>query len=102
MSPYSRTLLHGFLTSPSYHILGSTLASGALAARIARYAFVLLPVMKRVEVNSYLSCPAEILQVILMASQLSYETPCTDWWLSVTDEALAFDIPAWASRLQQQ
>ncbi|KJZ79993.1 hypothetical protein HIM_00707 [Hirsutella minnesotensis 3608] len=92
-----------------YHILGSTLASGALAARIARYAFELLPVMKRVEVNSYLSCPAEILQVILVASQLSYETPCTDWSLSAADEALAligqalaFDIPGWASGLQQQ
>ncbi|KND91919.1 Acriflavine sensitivity control protein acr-2 [Tolypocladium ophioglossoides CBS 100239] len=93
----------------SYHILGSTLASGALAARIARYAFELLPVMKRVEVNSYLSCPSEILQVILVASQLSYETPCTDWSLSAADEALAlidqalaFDIPAWAAQLQRQ
>lgn len=85
------------------------MATGALAARIARYAFELLPVMKRVEVNSYLSCPAEILQVILMASQLSYEKPCTDWSLSAAEEALAligqalaFDIPGWASRLQQQ
>ncbi|PFH55797.1 hypothetical protein XA68_17610 [Ophiocordyceps unilateralis] len=92
-----------------YHILGSTLASGALAARIARYAFELLPVMKRVEANSYLSCPAEILQVILAASQLSYETRCTDWSLSAADkalklvcQALAFDIPGWAARLRQQ
>ncbi|PHH59274.1 hypothetical protein CDD81_3510 [Ophiocordyceps australis] len=92
-----------------YHILGSTLASGALAARIARYAFELLPVMKRVEVNSYLSCPAEILQVILVASQLSYEAPFTDWSISAANDALvligqalAFDIPAWASQLLRQ
>lgn len=64
--------------------------------------------MKRVEVNSYLSCPAEILQIILVASQLSNEESCTDWSLSAADEALAlidqalaFDIPAWARRLQQ-
>lgn len=92
-----------------YHILGSTLASGALAASIARYAFELLPVMKRVEVNSYLGCPAEILQVILAASQLSYETPCTDWSLSASDkalilvhQALAFDMTGWAARLRRQ
>lgn len=64
--------------------------------------------MKRVEVNSYLSCPPEILKIILVASQLSYETPCsTDWSLPAADEALAlidqalnFDINAWASHLQ--
>ncbi|EHK50284.1 uncharacterized protein TrAtP1_007354 [Trichoderma atroviride] len=91
-----------------YHILGSTLASGSLAANIARYAFELLPVMKRVEVNSYLSCPPEILRIILVASKLSYETPFTDWSLSAAnealtliDEALAFDIPAWADKLRQ-
>ncbi|RDA95573.1 hypothetical protein CP533_1268 [Ophiocordyceps camponoti-saundersi (nom. inval.)] len=88
-----------------YHILGSTLASGALAARIARHAFELLPVMKRVEANSYLSCPAEILQVILAASQLSYETPFTDQSpsaLGLIGQALAFDVPGWAARLRRQ
>ena len=85
----------------SYHILGSTLATGAIASRIARYAFELLPVIKRVEVNSYLSCPPELLQTILHASLLSYETPCTDGShsasvadqaLRLIDEALAFVI----------
>lgn len=64
--------------------------------------------MKRAEINSYLSCPAEILQIILVASQLSYETPCTDWSLTAAsealsqiDQALAFNIPAWAARLQR-
>lgn len=64
--------------------------------------------MKRVEVNSYLSCPPEILQIILLASQLSYDTPCTDWTLSTADEALVlidqaleFDIPKWAKQLQR-
>lgn len=91
-----------------YHILGSTLSSSGLAARIARYAFELLPVMKRVEVNSYLSCPPEILQIILLASQLSFESPGTDWSLSAADkaldlidQALAFDIQAWADQLQR-
>lgn len=92
----------------SYHILGSTLASGPWAAQITHYAFELLPVLKRTEVNSYLSCPSEILQIILSASHLSYDTPCTDWTLSVADkalmlidEALEFDIPGWANQLQQ-
>ena len=83
------------------------MTSGGLAARIARYAFELLPVMKRVEVIGYVACPPEILQIILQASQLSYEAPCTDWSLSAADDALAlidtalaFDIPAWASKLQ--
>ncbi|KAJ3474532.1 hypothetical protein NLG97_g9802 [Lecanicillium saksenae] len=91
-----------------YHILGSTLASGPWAAQITHYAFELLPVLKRTEVNSYLSCPSEILQIILSASQLSYDTPCTDWTLAAADkalmlidEALEFDIPAWATQLQQ-
>lgn len=64
--------------------------------------------MKRVEVNSYLSCPPEILHIILLASRLSYETPCTDWTLSAADqalalidEAIAFDIHAWADQLRQ-
>jgi hypothetical protein len=64
--------------------------------------------MKRVEVNSYLSCPPEILQIILTASQLSYETTSTEWFLPAADEALAlidqaiaFDINAWASQLQR-
>ncbi|KFA76110.1 hypothetical protein S40288_00390 [Stachybotrys chartarum IBT 40288] len=89
-----------------YHILGSTLASGGLAARIARYAFDLLPVMKRVESNGYLSCPPEILQIILLASQLSHDCPSTDWTIDAAGEALAlleqalnFDIEGWASRL---
>lgn len=62
--------------------------------------------MKRVEVNSYLSCPPEILQIILVASQLSYESTCTDWSLpaadkalALIDEALAFNIAAWAEQL---
>ncbi|OAR01139.1 hypothetical protein LLEC1_05592 [Akanthomyces lecanii] len=91
-----------------YHILGSTLATGPWAAQITHYAFELLPVLKRTEVNSYLSCPSEILQIILSASQLSYESPCTDWTLGVADEALKlidealeFDITAWAMQLQQ-
>jgi hypothetical protein len=92
----------------SYHILGSTLTSGGLAARIARYAFDLLPVMERVEVNGYLSCPPEILQIILEASQLSCDSPNTDLTLDAADEALKlldqaldFDIPRWASRLRK-
>ncbi|KAF1729878.1 Acriflavine sensitivity control protein acr-2 [Beauveria bassiana] len=91
-----------------YHILGSTLTSGSWAAQITHYAFELLPVLKRTEVNSYLSCPSEILQIILKASQLSYETPCTDWNLAAVDQALmlirevsGFNIPAWATQLQQ-
>ncbi|KAG5955509.1 hypothetical protein E4U57_003397 [Claviceps arundinis] len=93
-----------------YHILGSTLATGAIASRIARYAFELLPIIKRVEVNSYLSCPPELLQTILHASLLSYETPCTDGShsasvadqaLRLIDEALAFDISSWADRLRE-
>lgn len=105
LSPFV-TLLE--LTSLRYHILGSTLSSGGLASRIAHYAIELLPVMKRVEVNSYLSCPPEILQIILSASQLSYESPGTDWSLpaandalALIDQALAFDINAWAEQLQR-
>ena len=64
--------------------------------------------MKRVAANSYLSCPPEILKTILVASQISYETPsCTDWSLPAADEALdlidqalSFDINTWASNLQ--
>jgi hypothetical protein len=91
-----------------YHILGSTLTSGGLAANIARYAFELLPVMQRVEVTSYLSCPPGILQVILAASQLSGDKPFPDSTLLAADEALAlidqalcFDIDGWAAQLQQ-
>lgn len=91
-----------------YHILGSTLSSGGLAANIARYAFELLPVMKRVEVNSYLSCPPEILRIILEASQLSYESasvtdlslPSAEQALFLIDQALDFDINAWAAEIQ--
>lgn len=64
--------------------------------------------MKRAELTSYLSCPPEILQIILQASQLSHETPCTDSSLldagkalELIDQALSFDIPAWAASLEQ-
>lgn len=91
-----------------YHILGSTLSSGGLGAKIARYAFEFLPVMKRVELTSFLSCPPEILQIILSASQLSHDTPWTDQSLTAADEAislidqaLAVDISGWAIHLQR-
>lgn len=63
--------------------------------------------MKRAEVHTYLSCPPEILQIILMATQISSEAANTDWTLpaaddalSLIDQALAFDIPAWAEQLR--
>ena len=91
-----------------YHILGSTLTSGGLAANIARYAFELLPVMQRVEVTSYLSCPPGILQVILAASQLSSKSRfpdspllAADEALSLIDQALCFDIDGWAAQLRR-
>lgn len=91
----------------SYHILGSTLATGGLAARIARHAYEFLPVMKRVELTSFLSCPPELLQIILSASQLAHETPWADSLVPAADEALALmdqaftlDIQAWAAHLQ--
>ncbi|KID97926.1 acriflavine sensitivity control protein acr-2, partial [Metarhizium majus ARSEF 297] len=91
-----------------YHILGSTLAETAMASRIARCGSELLEVMKRVEVNSYLSCPPEILKIILSASQLSCQGPYTDFDLAAAeqaraliDEACAFDIIAWADQLRQ-
>ncbi|GJN69725.1 hypothetical protein PLICBS_003776 [Purpureocillium lilacinum] len=92
-----------------YHALGSTLASGALAARIARYAVEVLPVLERVETNSYLSCPAAVLQVILRASEFSYESESfgTTLTLGAAEEALelirnlrAFDMDAWAAKLR--
>ncbi|KAH0598552.1 hypothetical protein MHUMG1_03853 [Metarhizium humberi] len=68
----------------------------------------LLEVMKRVEVNSYLSCPPEILKIILSASQLSCQGPYTDFDLAAADqaralivEALAFDIDVWVDQLRQ-
>ncbi|KAK0391383.1 hypothetical protein NLU13_0884 [Sarocladium strictum] len=91
-----------------YHILGSTLTSGGLAANIARYAFELLPVMQRVEVTSYLSCPPGILQVILAASQLSSDKPfpdspllAADEALTLIDQAMGFDIDRWAAQLRR-
>ncbi|KAI6778487.1 Acriflavine sensitivity control protein-like protein [Emericellopsis cladophorae] len=93
-----------------YHILGSTISGGSLATRIARYALEILPIMKRVEVITYLSCPPEILQIILLASQLSYNesVPATTDWnlpaageaLSLIDQLLEFDINAWAAALE--
>ncbi|KAI5463503.1 fungal-specific transcription factor domain-containing protein [Mariannaea sp. PMI_226] len=91
-----------------YHILGSTLAPGGLSARIARQAFEFLPVMKRVELTSYLSCPPEIFQIILSASQLANEPPSADSLVPAADEALALidqaltlDIAAWAVYLKR-
>ncbi|KAF4981322.1 hypothetical protein FZEAL_2855 [Fusarium zealandicum] len=91
-----------------YTILGSTLTSGGLAARVARQAFQFLPVMRRVELTTYMSCPPDVLHIILSASQLSQETPWTDQSLTAADEALALidqalsiDIPAWAEYLRQ-
>ncbi|KAK2468208.1 hypothetical protein H9L39_19854, partial [Fusarium oxysporum f. sp. albedinis] len=91
-----------------YNILGSTLTSGGVAARVARQAFQFLPVMKRVELTSYLSYPPDILNIILSASELSREVPWTDQALGMVDkaialidQALAVDIPAWADYLRQ-
>lgn len=95
-------------TCHRYHILGSTLAETAMASRIARCGSELLEVMKRVEVNSYLSCPPEILKIILSASQLSCQGPYTDFDLAAADqaralivEAHAFDINVWVDQLRQ-
>lgn len=79
-----------------------------MGARIARYASEFLPVMKRVELTSFLSCPPEILQIILSASQLSHDTPWTDQSVTTADEALvlidqalAVDIPGWVAQLKR-
>ncbi|KAI3570552.1 fungal-specific transcription factor domain-containing protein [Fusarium oxysporum f. sp. albedinis] len=91
-----------------YNILGSTLASGGLAARVARQAFQFLPVMKRVELASYLSFPPDILNIILSASELSHGVSwanqalgAADKAIALIDQALAVDIPAWADYLRQ-
>ncbi|KAF6528015.1 hypothetical protein HZS61_008317 [Fusarium oxysporum f. sp. conglutinans] len=91
-----------------YNILGSTLASGGLAARVARQAFQFLPVMKRVELASYLSFPPDILNIILSASELSHGVSwanqalgAADKAISLIDQALAVDIPVWADYLRQ-
>ncbi|KNB17505.1 hypothetical protein FOXG_15025 [Fusarium oxysporum f. sp. lycopersici 4287] len=105
----SRVLRDRVITDSFIHnILGSTLTSGALAARVARQAIQFLPVMKRVELTSYLSCPPDILNIILSASELSHEVPWTDQALgaagkaiALIDQALAVDIPAWADYLRQ-
>jgi hypothetical protein len=64
--------------------------------------------MQRVEATSYLSCPPGILQIILLASQLSGDRPFTESPLDAADEALAlidqalnFDITGWADQLQR-
>lgn len=94
------------LTGHSYHILGSTLVSG-LSDSIAQHALELLPVMERVEADSYLCCPVKILHLILDASQLSGDATGPEIAPSVTasalkliHRALAFDIHAWAVSLQ--
>jgi hypothetical protein len=83
------------------------LTSGGLAANVAQYAFELLPVMQRVEVTCYLSCPPGILQVILAASQLSGEVTFPDspllaaeHALALIDQALCFAVDGWAAQLQ--
>ncbi|KNB17506.1 hypothetical protein FOXG_15025 [Fusarium oxysporum f. sp. lycopersici 4287] len=82
----SRVLRDRVITDSFIHnILGSTLTSGALAARVARQAIQFLPVMKRVELTSYLSCPPDILNIILSASELSHEVPWTDQALGAAD-----------------
>ncbi|KAL5592221.1 hypothetical protein FOBRF1_013247 [Fusarium oxysporum] len=101
---------HSILILPccSYNILGSTLTSRGLAARVARQAFQFLPVMKRMELTSYLSFPPNILNIILSASELSHEILWTnqalgaaDKAIALIDQALAVDIPEWADYLRQ-
>jgi hypothetical protein len=65
--------------------------------------------MRRVEGDSYLCCPAPILQLILSASQLAGEATDsqTPQWITASalellDAALAFDIRAWAEGLQSR
>lgn len=96
-----------FTDALSYHILGSTLVSAGLSASIAQHALDLLPLMERVEADSYLCCPARILHLILDASQLSGDATGAEIAPSVTaaaleliHRALAFDIRAWAVNLQ--
>lgn len=70
----------------------------------------LLPVLERAQVNSYLSCPAELLQIMLWASHLSrsdsmeagqFSTAYVcEKSLELMQNARSFDVRAWAARVR--
>lgn len=70
----------------------------------------MLPVLERAQVNSYLSCPAELLQIMLWASYLSRtgaDEGGHSWTISGHDQSLelmskarSFDVRAWAARVR--
>ncbi|KAF4533954.1 Acriflavine sensitivity control protein acr-2 [Lasiodiplodia theobromae] len=96
----------------TFYILGSTVVSSRSRANASRHFQYVLPLLERAESNSYLSCPAVLLQIMLLASYLSggQSTSATEEQqqpLSLEAEAAAllqraqsFDVHAWAQGVQ--
>ncbi|KAM5445569.1 hypothetical protein MaudCBS49596_007389 [Microsporum audouinii] len=88
-----------------YYILGSTFSARRPNMGTASYPFLdVLPLLERAEANSYMSCPAFLLQIMLSASHLSSLDKVTafeqEQALNLIEKARGFDINAWAASVQ--
>lgn len=98
---------------PSYYVLGSAFSSPKSEPRDEKEHLKLIEMLERGELNSYLSCPAGFLQVILLASHSSRpakDSPISDpemarknhlqHGLELMEKVNSFDLNAWAAGVQ--
>ncbi|GBF61890.1 acriflavine sensitivity control protein [Trichophyton mentagrophytes] len=90
-----------------YYILGSTFSARQpnMGSMTSRYPFLdVLPLLERAEANSYMSCPAFLLQIMLSASHLSNLDVITCFEEEqagyLMERARTFNIDAWAASVQ--
>ncbi|EOD45031.1 putative acriflavine sensitivity control protein acr-2 protein [Neofusicoccum parvum UCRNP2] len=93
----------------TYYILGSTVSFHQSRASASRHFQYILPLLKRTESNSYLSCPPMLLQIMLSASYLcgidpaqalAEQIPLEEEASTLMQRAQSFDVHAWAQVVQ--
>ncbi|KAK2882619.1 hypothetical protein FQN49_000158 [Arthroderma sp. PD_2] len=88
-----------------YYILGSTFSPQRSNTGAIQYPYIdALPMLERAEANSYMSCPAFLLQIMLQASHLAGSDKATaleeEQAFFLIKRAESFDIHAWAASVQ--
>ncbi|KAK2768720.1 hypothetical protein FQN54_000576 [Arachnomyces sp. PD_36] len=97
-----------------YYVLGSAFLLRNSRANTAHHSPNVLPMLERSEVNSYMSCPAVLLQVVLSASHLSDQQGSViseeedqdpidnevEEASRLMEKAQSFDVHAWSARVQ--
>ncbi|KAM6510126.1 hypothetical protein FALCPG4_017753 [Fusarium falciforme] len=107
---YSNKMLRDFIIADCYisYIFASTVVNGLLASSSYFYTAQAPSVIRFASNNSYICCPAEILQILLAVARLSNEPSddnvsiarITEEGMEHMNRAMSYDLDAWAREIK--